>query len=109
MSPPGAAHPAFSLGGLTIIGGAVGYFKKGSKVSLGAGLIYGSLLIGSGILISGEHQYRGHSLATVTSGLMSAGMGQRYLKTGKVIPAGIVAAVAAVSMAFHAKKALEWK
>mmetsp|Transcript_785 Transcript_785/g.1269 ORF Transcript_785/g.1269 Transcript_785/m.1269 type:complete len:110 (-) Transcript_785:98-427(-) len=109
MSPPGSSHPAFSLGGLTIVGGAVGYFKKGSKTSLGAGLICGSLLIGSGILISGEHQYEGHFLATVTSGLMSAGMGQRYLKTGKVMPAGIVAAATAVSMAFHAKKALEWK
>lgn len=106
---PGSAHPAFSLGGLTIIGGAVGYFKKGSKASLGAGLVCGSLLIGSGVLISGEHQFGGHSLATATSALMSLGMGHRYVKTGKVMPAGLVAAAGAVSMAFHAKKALEWK
>jgi Small integral membrane protein len=109
MAPPGSAHPAFSLGGLTIIGGAVGYFKKGSKASLGAGLFCGSLLIGSGILISGEHQFEGHSLATATSALMSMGMGHRYIKTGKVMPAGLVAAAGAVSMAFHAKKALDWK
>lgn len=71
--------------------------------------MYGSLLIGSGILISGDHQFEGHSLAAGTSGLMSAGMGQRYLKTGKMMPAGVVAAAGAISMAFHAKKAFEWK
>ena len=87
----------------------MGYYKKGSKASLGAGLVCGSLLIGSGVLISGDNQFEGHTLATVTSGLMSAGMGQRYLKTGKIMPAGIVAAAGAVSMAFHAKKALDWK
>mmetsp|Transcript_5416 Transcript_5416/g.8096 ORF Transcript_5416/g.8096 Transcript_5416/m.8096 type:complete len:111 (-) Transcript_5416:110-442(-) len=108
MAPPGSAHPAFSLGGLTIIGGAVGYFKKGSKASLGAGLVCGSLLIGSGAMISTDKQFEGHSLAATTSGLMSAGMGQRYLKTGKMMPAGFVAAVGAVSLAFHCKKALEW-
>lgn len=108
MPPPGSAHPAFSFGGLTVIGGVVGYFKKGSKASLGAGLVCGSLLIGSGLLISTSKEYEGHSLATATSGIMAAGMGLRYLKTGKVMPAGIVAGLAAASMAFHAKKTLEW-
>ncbi len=106
---PGSAHPAFSLGGLTVLGGTYGFYKKGSKASLGGGLLCGSLLIGSGILISGDHQFEGHSVAAGTSGLMSAGMGHRYIKTGKMMPAGIVAAVGAISMAFHAKKALEWK
>ncbi len=108
MSPPGSAHPAFSFGGLTIVGGAVGYFKKGSKASLGAGLACGSLLIGSGLLISNSMEYEGHGLATATSGIMAAGMGQRYMKTGKIMPAGVVAGLAAVSMAYHAKKTLEW-
>ena len=109
MAPPGSAHPAFGLGGLTILGGAVGYFKKGSKASLGGGLFCGGLLIGSGILISGEHQYEGHMLASGTSALMSAGMGQRYLKTGKIMPAGMVSALGAVSLAYHLKKSFEWK
>ena len=69
----------------------------------------GGLLIGSGILISGEHQYEGHMLASGTSALMSAGMGQRYLKTGKIMPAGIVSALGAVSLAYHLKKSFEWK
>ncbi len=108
MAPPGSAHPAFGLGALTIAGGAAGYFKKGSKASLGAGLVCGGLLIGSGVLISGENQYEGHLLATGTSSLMGLGMGSRYLKTGKVMPAGIVAALGVVSAAYHAKKTLEW-
>mmetsp|Transcript_20091 Transcript_20091/g.24755 ORF Transcript_20091/g.24755 Transcript_20091/m.24755 type:complete len:111 (-) Transcript_20091:85-417(-) len=108
MAPPGSAHPAFGLGGLTILGGVAGYLKKGSKASLGAGVVCGSLLIGSGILISGENQYEGHLLASGTSSLMSLGMGQRFMKTGKVMPAGIVAALGAVSCAYHVKKTLEW-
>ncbi len=108
MAPPGSAHPAFGLGALTILGGAVGYFKKGSKASLGAGVLCGGLLIGSGLMISGESQYNGHLLASGTSSLMALGMGSRYLKTGKVMPAGVVAAMGIVSCGYHAKKALEW-
>ena len=108
MAPPGSAHPAFGLGGLVIAGGAAGYFRKGSKASLGAGLLCGGLLIGSGALISGEHQYEGHLLASGTSGLMALGMGQRFVSTGKFMPAGLVAALGATSMAYHVKKSLEW-
>lgn len=109
MGPPGAAHPCFGLGGLLILGGTFGYVKKGSLPSLGAGLVTGSLLIGSGILISGEHQFEGHSLAAGTSSVLAVGMGHRFVKTGKVMPAGVIAALGAVSAAFHVKKALEWK
>ena len=108
MAPPGSAHPAFGLGALTIIGGAVGYMKKGSKASLGAGVVCGSLLIGSGVLISGENQYEGHLLASGTSSLMTLGMGSRFVKSGKFMPAGLVAVLGAVSCAYHAKKTMEW-
>ena len=108
-SIPGSAHPAFGFGAVTIVGGLVGYLKKGSKASLGAGVVCGSLLVGSGLMISGESQYGGHSLAAGTSALMVLGMGQRFLKTGKFMPAGIVATLATVSSAYHVKKALEWK
>lgn len=108
-SIPGSAHPAFGFGALTIVGGMVGYLKKGSKASLGAGVFCGGLLVGSGLMISGESQYGGHSLAAGTSTLMVFGMGQRFMKTGKFFPAGIVATLAAASSAYHVKKALEWK
>mmetsp|Transcript_16420 Transcript_16420/g.23364 ORF Transcript_16420/g.23364 Transcript_16420/m.23364 type:complete len:111 (-) Transcript_16420:263-595(-) len=108
MAPPGSAHPAFGLGGLVLTGGMVGYMKKGSKASLGAGIVCGSLLIGSGVLISRENQYEGHILASTTSGIMALGMGHRFVKTAKFMPAGIVASIGALSMAYHAKKAIEW-
>ena len=60
-------------------------------------------------MISGESQYGGHSLAAGTSALMTLGMGQRLLKTGKFMPAGLVSVLAAASMGYHVKKALEWK
>lgn len=61
------------------------------------------------MMISGDSQYNGHSLAAGTSALMTLGMGQRFFKTGKFMPAGIVSVLAAASMGFHVKKALEWK
>ena len=108
MAPPGSAHPAFGLGALTILGGAAGYFRKGSKASLAAGTLFGGLLIGSGVLISGDNQYEGHLLASGTSSLMALGMGSRYIKSGKIMPAGIVAALGVLSCPYHAKKTLEW-
>ena len=104
----GSAHPAFSFGAVTIAGGLAGYLRKGSKASLGAGVVCGSLLIGSGLMISRESQFGGHSLAAGTSALMVLGMGQRFFKSGKFMPAGIVATLAAASSAYHVKKALEW-
>mmetsp|Transcript_9282 Transcript_9282/g.11113 ORF Transcript_9282/g.11113 Transcript_9282/m.11113 type:complete len:114 (+) Transcript_9282:198-539(+) len=108
MAPPGSAHMNFSLGGLVALGGAVGYFKKGSTPSLLAGLTFGGLLIGSGVLISGDSQFEGHALATGTSSVMSLGMGFRFLKTGKFMPAGLVAALGAGAAAYNLNKALEW-
>lgn len=107
--PPGSAHSAFGLGGLVLIGGTVGFLKKNSKASLGAGLVFGGLLIGSGIMISqGDHVYEGHLLACGTSGVMTLAMGQRFLSTGKFMPSGVIAMFGAVSTAYHMKKAFEW-
>jgi len=105
---PGSAHMNFSVGGLVMIGGAMGYFKRGSKVSLLAGLTFGSLLVGSGVMISGDQQYEGHALATGASGVMALAMGQRFLSTGKFMPAGLVATLGAACCAYNLKKAIEW-
>ena len=105
---PGSAHPAFGFGALTIAGGIAGYLRKNSKASLGAGVLCGSFLIASGVMISGESQYGGHSLAAGTSALMTVGMGHRFFTTRKFSPAGLVSVLAAASMGYHMKKALEW-
>jgi uncharacterized membrane protein (UPF0136 family) len=108
MAPPGSAHLNFSLGGLVAVGGAVGYFKKGSVPSLVAGLAFGGLLIGSGVMISKGESYQGHVLASGVTGVMTLAMAQRFLSTGKFMPAGMVATVGAVGLAYNVKKALEW-
>jgi uncharacterized membrane protein (UPF0136 family) len=107
---PGGAHLNLTVGALTIIGGAVGYIRRGSKASLAAGLSMGGLLLGSGYLIaySDDKVYHGFLLGATASGAMSAAMGHRYLKTSKMMPAGIVAIVGATTCAYNLRKALEW-
>lgn len=69
----------------------------------------GSLYFGSGYLIAkSDSVYEGHLLGAVTSGVMAAAMGQRYLKTGKMMPAGMVAVLGAAACAYNAQKAREW-
>lgn len=106
--PPGSAHLNFTLGGLVLAGGALGYAKKRSLASLGAGLAFGGLLIGSGVLITKNESFRGHALATGVTGIMAAAMTQRYFSTRKFMPAGVVAVLGAAGCAYNARKALEW-
>ena len=106
--PPGSAHLNFTLGGLVAVGGAMGYFKKGSTMSLVAGLSFGSLLIGSGILITKGENYKGHALASGITGIMTIAMGQRFLSSGKFMPAGMVTTLGAIGLAYNIQKTLEW-
>jgi uncharacterized membrane protein (UPF0136 family) len=114
MAPvPGSAHANLTLGGLVAVGGIVGYVRKGSTMSLVAGVVFGSLLCTSAYLIatpssSSTTIFRGHVLAATTSGIMALGMGQRYLKTNKIMPAGMVALLGAAACAYNIHKAREW-
>jgi len=100
--------PCFGLGVVVASGGIAGFVRKGSKASLGAGVLFGGLLISSGMLIVQDKHLEGHAVAASTSALMSLGMGQRYIKTGKFMPGGLVAALGAISVAYHMKKVLVW-
>ena len=106
---PGSAHLNLTIGGLTIAGGLIGYMKKGSHISLIAGLSMGSLLVTSGYMIAKtDYVYEAHVLAGATSGIMSIAMGHRYLQTMKIMPAGLVAAIGTVACAYNIMKAIEW-
>jgi uncharacterized membrane protein (UPF0136 family) len=105
---PGSAHLNLSLGGLVIAGGTIGYFRKSSKISLVAGLTFGTLLLGSGYLIASDREFQGHALATGTSGLMGIGMAHRYYTTRKFMPAGLVATIGIAAAAYNWKKAMDW-
>jgi uncharacterized membrane protein (UPF0136 family) len=106
---PGSAHLNLTLGGLVMAGGAAGYMRKGSKASLLAGVTFGTMYIGSGYLIAfTDNVYKGHVVATTASGVMALAMGQRYVKTHKIMPAGLLMAVGAAACAYNYTKMLEW-
>jgi len=107
---PGSAHANLALGGLVIVGGGIGFLRKGSKPSLLAGLSIGGLLLGSGYLIARTDQvFEGHCLAAGASGVMALAMGSRVLLMGaKFMPAGMVAVLGAAGCAYNVNKALEW-
>lgn len=51
---------------------------------------------------------RGHAAATAASALLAAAMGARLAKTGKVMPAGVLAALGLGGAAYNFSKYREW-
>mmetsp|Transcript_10936 Transcript_10936/g.15745 ORF Transcript_10936/g.15745 Transcript_10936/m.15745 type:complete len:134 (-) Transcript_10936:25-426(-) len=90
---------------LIFIGGAIGYFRKGSKASLFAGAVFGGLLFVSGRLIAAGRQLEGNSLAAGVSGVMTVVLGGRYITSGK-LHAGLVAMIGFASAAYHTRNAI---
>ena len=105
---PGSAHLSFTMAGLCAGGGVVGYVRARSVPSVVAGFGCGALFLGSGLLIKQGDNVKGHGLALMTSVALVGALGPRALKTGKMMPAGAVAMLGAVSAAYHAKKTIEW-
>lgn len=92
-----------------MIGGAIGYFKRGSKISLVAGVSLGTLFLGSGYLIAKtDHVYEGHVLAVATSTVLTAAMGHRFMGTGKFMPAGLLTILGIAALGYNGNKAMEW-
>ncbi|XP_017191347.1 protein FATTY ACID EXPORT 6-like isoform X1 [Malus sylvestris] len=87
--------------GLVLIGGGVfGYFKKGSTASLAGGAGIGLLLTLAGYISlkafeKKKNSYPALILETVCAALLTWVMGQRYLHTFKIMPAGVVAGISA--------------
>lgn len=97
---------------LTILaGGAMGYAKTGSMPSLGAGVLFGgAAALGEphifSIFYNGDKKLnwfglkgawqisqnpKNSTLAILTSGALLSVMGLRFYKTGKLMPAGLIA------------------
>ncbi|XP_055382460.1 transmembrane protein 14 homolog [Condylostylus longicornis] len=69
-------------------GGIIGYTKAGSIPSLGAGLIFGSIL-GYGAHLNSQEPPR--PLLQLGTSLVLAGiMGSRFANSGKFMPAGLI-------------------
>ena len=75
----------------------IGYLKAGSLPSLGAGLLFGSAATFGAYQIS--QNPRNLSLALLTSGALLAVMGLRFYKSGKFMPAGLLAVVSLAQVA----------
>lgn len=97
--------------GLIVLGGGVvGYVRRGSVASLAAGAGFGGALLLAGALSIWDFAH-GHSnslfatvLQTVCAAALTIAMGIRYMKTRKVMPAGIVATISALVLIFYVYK-----
>jgi uncharacterized membrane protein (UPF0136 family) len=85
------------FGGLTIVGGIVGYLKAGSVASIIAGSITGVLLLVAAFLLP-EHRMVGLATALVVSLLLAAQFIPKFLRTGRVMPAGIMSVLSAIGI-----------
>jgi uncharacterized membrane protein (UPF0136 family) len=86
------------FGALTIIGGIVGYVKAGSVPSIIAGAITGVLLIIAGSLLPG-HRQAGVATAFVVSLLLALQFVPKFIRTGKVMPAGLMSILSVIGIA----------
>ncbi|KAF3842166.1 hypothetical protein F7725_024117 [Dissostichus mawsoni] len=69
-------------------GGYMGYSRKGSVMSLMAGLVFGGFSAYGAFNIS--YDPKDIKVSLLTAGTLSVLMGMRYKKSGKIVPAGII-------------------
>jgi len=85
------------FGLLTIAGGIVGYVKAGSVASIIAGSITGVLLLVAAFLLP-EHRTAGLATALIISLLLAAQFVPKFLRTGKVMPAGMMSVLSVIGI-----------
>jgi len=85
------------FGVLTIAGGIVGYLKAGSAPSIIAGSITGILLIVAALLLP-EHRAAGLAVGLIISLLLAAQFIPKFIRTGKVMPAGLMSVLSAIGI-----------
>ncbi|XP_034041357.1 transmembrane protein 14A [Thalassophryne amazonica] len=79
----------FGYAAAILFGGFMGYKRKGSVMSLMAGLIFGGLSAYGAYNISKNTS--DIKISFLTAGILSLVMGMRFRNSGKLMPAGIVA------------------
>ena len=85
------------FGVLTIAGGIVGYVKAGSMASIIAGSIAGVLLLVAAFLLP-EHRAAGLATAFIISLLLAVQFVPKFLRTGRVMPAGMMSILSAIGI-----------
>ena len=82
---------------LTVAGGVVGYVKAGSVASIIAGSVTGVLLLVAAFLLS-EHHAIGLATAFIVSLLLAAQFVPKFIKTGRVMPAGTMSVLSVIGI-----------
>ncbi|KAL6656642.1 hypothetical protein ACP70R_004422 [Stipagrostis hirtigluma subsp. patula] len=99
--------------GLAVLGGGVaGYVKRGSAASLAAGAGFGGALLLAGALSAWAFARGGGGAGSVFATVLQAVcavaltivMGIRYVKTRKIMPAGLIATISALVLLFYVYK-----
>ena len=85
------------FGLLTIVGGIMGYVRAGSTASIIAGSISGILLLLAAFLLPGNIA-AGLALAAIVSFLLAGRFLPAFLKTGAVMPAGIMSVLSVIGL-----------
>ncbi len=85
------------FGVLTIIGGVIGYVSKGSVPSIVAGSISGVLLLVAAFLLP-TNAVIGLALATIVSLLLAGRFVPAFLKTGGLMPAGMMSVLSVIGI-----------
>ena len=85
------------FGLLTIAGGVVGYAKAGSAASIIAGSITGVLLLVAAFLLP-QHAVIGLITAGIVSVLLAAQFVPKFLKTGRMMPAGLMSVLSVIGI-----------
>jgi uncharacterized membrane protein (UPF0136 family) len=86
-----------AFGVLTITGGIVGYVKAGSMASIIAGSITGILLLVAAFLLP-QHRAIGLATAFIISLLLAAQFVPKFIRTGRVMPAGMMAILSVIGL-----------
>ena len=85
------------FGALTIIGGIIGYVKAGSLPSIIAGAITGILLLVAGWILP-TNRVAGLMMALVISLLLAVQFLPKFIRTGKVMPAGLMSILSVIGI-----------
>jgi len=84
-------YPGYVYGAAVALGGAMGYVKKRSIPSLVAGVTFGSLAAYGAYSVSNDGKTTASiAPALATAAILTAVMGSRAIKSGKMMPAGVV-------------------
>ncbi|XP_078398029.1 transmembrane protein 14A [Cetorhinus maximus] len=82
---------SYSYAAIVTVGGILGYTRRGSVMSLISGLLFGSLAGYGAYQVSNDPQ--NVKISLITAGILATVMGVRYRRSGKLIPAGLIAGI----------------